>query len=136
MPKFIAGSVIALLCLMLHVSTGLAETTIIDAPTAHQMQQDGSVTLIDIRRPSEWRDTGIAQGARTITMHDPDHRQMRSAQRLSRRIDSYHLCCPCNPSDRRRLVDQPDAHEVNVFDLNTGGTEGSDVFLSKYEFAR
>ncbi len=72
MPKFIARSVIAFLCLMLHVSASQAEPTIIDAPTAHQMQQEGSVTLIDIRRPSEWRDTGIAKGARTITMHDPE----------------------------------------------------------------
>ena len=50
MPKFIARSVIAFLCLMLHVSASQAEPTIIDAPTAHQMQQEGSVTLIDIRR--------------------------------------------------------------------------------------
>lgn len=36
---------------------------------AHQLLRAGRITLIDIRRPSEWREVGIAAGAVPITMH-------------------------------------------------------------------
>lgn len=42
----------------------------ISATDAYKASQEGAVTLIDIRRPSEWSDTGIPQGAQAITMHD------------------------------------------------------------------
>lgn len=44
----------------------------ISAPDAYTASSEGSVTLIDIRRPSEWNQTGIPQGAQAITMHDDD----------------------------------------------------------------
>lgn len=49
-----------------------AEQGVIDAPTALELQQAGTIAIIDIRRPSEWRDTGIPAEGRAITMHDPD----------------------------------------------------------------
>lgn len=42
----------------------------ISATDAYKANQEGAVTLIDIRRPSEWNDTGIPEGAQAITMHD------------------------------------------------------------------
>jgi rhodanese-related sulfurtransferase len=36
-----------------------------------QRVQDGGLTLVDIRRPEEWRETGVAKGALRIEMHDP-----------------------------------------------------------------
>lgn len=45
---------------------------VIDAATALELQQAGTISVIDIRRPSEWRDTGIPKDGVTITMHDPD----------------------------------------------------------------
>jgi len=38
---------------------------------ANASAASGTVVLIDIRHPSEWRETGVASPARTITMHDP-----------------------------------------------------------------
>jgi rhodanese-related sulfurtransferase len=43
----------------------------IDAPTALQLSQTGKTTLIDIRRPDEWRATGVPKGARRINMLHP-----------------------------------------------------------------
>jgi len=43
----------------------------ISAPDAHRMVQAGELKLIDIRRPEEWRQTGVAQGAARINMLHP-----------------------------------------------------------------
>lgn len=50
----------------------MAQDGVIDAPTALRLQSEGSIVIIDIRRPQEWRDTGIPDSARAITMHHPD----------------------------------------------------------------
>jgi len=41
------------------------------APEAYAQAQAGKLTLIDIRRPDEWRQTGVAQGAIRINMLHP-----------------------------------------------------------------
>lgn len=43
----------------------------ISAPDAAALMQAGKVTLIDIRRPDEWRQTGVARGAVRIDMQQP-----------------------------------------------------------------
>ncbi len=47
----------------------------ISAPEAYQSAQAGQLTMIDIRRPEEWRQTGVAQGAQRIDMRRPDFAQ-------------------------------------------------------------
>jgi rhodanese-related sulfurtransferase len=41
------------------------------APDAYAQAQAGKLTLIDIRRPDEWKQTGVAQGAHEINMIHP-----------------------------------------------------------------
>jgi rhodanese-related sulfurtransferase len=41
------------------------------ATEAHAQAQAGTLTLIDIRRPDEWRQTGVAQDALRINMAHP-----------------------------------------------------------------
>ncbi|HWR78228.1 MAG TPA: rhodanese-like domain-containing protein [Thiobacillus sp.] len=41
------------------------------APDAYAQAQAGQLTLIDIRRPDEWRQTGVAAGALRINMAHP-----------------------------------------------------------------
>ena len=41
------------------------------AAAAHDQAKAGALTLIDIRTPAEWRETGIAAGAAPIMMQDP-----------------------------------------------------------------
>ena len=43
----------------------------LDAPQARALAQTGKLTLIDIRRPEEWRETGVAAGALRINMAHP-----------------------------------------------------------------
>ncbi len=39
------------------------------APKAYSLAKENTVELIDIRRPSEWRTTGVGKGAHRISMH-------------------------------------------------------------------
>ena len=43
----------------------------LSAPEAYAEAQTGKLTLIDIRRPDEWRQTGVAQGAIRVNMLHP-----------------------------------------------------------------
>ncbi len=44
---------------------------ILSADETHRRLEANQLTLIDVRSPQEWRQTGIAKGAKTITIHDP-----------------------------------------------------------------
>lgn len=48
-----------------------ADGPMLSAPEAYEQAKNGSVTLIDIRTPPEWRQTGVAEGALRIDMRDP-----------------------------------------------------------------
>ncbi len=50
--------------------TALADSYLMSADTAHGRARAGDITLIDIRSPKEWRQTGIPDGAIAVTMHD------------------------------------------------------------------
>lgn len=47
----------------------------LSAPEAYQRAQAGQLRIVDIRRPEEWRQTGVAQGAARIDMRRPDFAQ-------------------------------------------------------------
>lgn len=54
----------------LTVTAALGDgTLVLSAPDAYDATRSGERLIIDIRRPDEWRETGIAQGALTVTMH-------------------------------------------------------------------
>ena len=42
----------------------------IDAKTAHALAQAGELTIIDIRRPAEWRKTGVPEGSVGISQQN------------------------------------------------------------------
>lgn len=50
----------------------LADTTYngkASAPKTYSLMQNKSIKLVDIRRPQEWRQTGVGAGAHRISMH-------------------------------------------------------------------
>lgn len=52
-----------------------------DLPTLRDALADDLARLVDIRRPEEWRETGVAQGAWPIDMTDPRFRRRLFAAR-------------------------------------------------------
>lgn len=53
-----------------HAEAGLPP--VLSAPEVRQLQVEGRILLVDIRSPGEWRKTGVAAGALTITVHRRD----------------------------------------------------------------
>jgi rhodanese-related sulfurtransferase len=48
-----------------------SEDNTLSAKEANALMTSGQVTLIDIRRPEEWRQTGVAKGVTKINMLNP-----------------------------------------------------------------
>ena len=49
----------------------LAGGGLLSADDAARQVKNGKITLIDVRSPAEWRQTGTAMGAKRVTIHDP-----------------------------------------------------------------
>ena len=47
------------------------EAGVIAADAAARRAAAGEILVIDVRSPGEWRQTGVAKGARRVTIHDP-----------------------------------------------------------------
>jgi len=60
------------LVLIVTTTVVFAQTQKMDAPTAYSATRNDDLILLDIRSPGEWAETGIAEGAWPVTMHDPD----------------------------------------------------------------
>lgn len=50
---------------------GSVEAQEMNAPEAYEAARAGKLTIIDIRTPPEWKQTGVAQGATLINMLHP-----------------------------------------------------------------
>jgi len=67
------GRVALLLALLFAAAPGNAGAgSVIDSRKALEGVKAGEMTLIDVRSPEEWRETGVPQGAKTVTIHNPD----------------------------------------------------------------
>ena len=62
------NSIFGLLLLVMGSVSGLANE--IDAATAHLLAQNGKLTIIDIRRPAEWRETGMPDTSVGISLQN------------------------------------------------------------------
>jgi len=67
-----SGQIAVLLAILVALAPGIAGAgSIIDSTEALARAKAGDVTLMDVRSPEEWRETGIPQGASPITIHGP-----------------------------------------------------------------
>lgn len=70
MSRLTVAATAALMLLSINACSREIGATL-TAPDAYAQAQAGKLTLVDIRRPDEWRQTGTAQGARRINMAHP-----------------------------------------------------------------
>ncbi len=63
--KNLLPAILALLTASAHAEPDLG------APEAAARAQSGKLTLIDIRTPPEWKETGVARGAKQVNMLHP-----------------------------------------------------------------
>ena len=61
------------LLVALPLATACARDSVpsLSAPEALERARSGNLTIVDIRRPEEWRQTGVAEGAARIDMRHP-----------------------------------------------------------------
>jgi rhodanese-related sulfurtransferase len=70
MSRLTVAATAALMLLSINACSREIGATL-TAPDAYTQAQTGKLTLVDIRRPDEWRQTGVAPGARRINMAHP-----------------------------------------------------------------
>jgi rhodanese-related sulfurtransferase len=51
--------------------SGAEAVDALSAPEALAQARAGTIVLIDVRSPAEWRQTGVPAGAKTVTIHHP-----------------------------------------------------------------
>lgn len=44
----------------------------LDVDETHRRERAGEITLIDVRMPQEWQDTGVPAGGHRATLQDPE----------------------------------------------------------------
>lgn len=66
--KTVLAIAFAISATLISASLSLA-AEFMSVENAHKQSKAGSVFLVDIRRPSEWKQTGVAKHASRITMH-------------------------------------------------------------------
>ncbi len=66
MPRYLR-----LILILLATASQSALAQDINAPEAYEAVKNGKLTLIDIRTPPEWKQTGVAPGAARINMIHP-----------------------------------------------------------------
>jgi rhodanese-related sulfurtransferase len=63
---------LATLILIVFAGSSAMADTIVTATAAVKSAAQGKTTIVDVRSPGEWRQTGIAKGAATVTIHNPN----------------------------------------------------------------
>ena len=66
-----AGFMMLMGTLALAAAAAAGEGGVIAADAAAERAAAGEILVIDVRSPQEWRQTGVAKGARRVTIHDP-----------------------------------------------------------------
>lgn len=67
----LAHATLVLFALMLAPALAFNAGADITAADAQKKLSAGEMILVDVREPAEWRQTGIAEGARALSMNDP-----------------------------------------------------------------
>ena len=69
--KYLFAISLLLLSGVLSASPTASGPLVLTAPEARDMYEAGNLTIVDIRRPEEWRGTGVADGVVRINMLHP-----------------------------------------------------------------
>lgn len=93
---------------------------LISAPDAYSAAANGSILLIDIRRPDEWARTGIGEGAIPLDMRRADFIDALLAQTGSRRDMPVALICARGVRSRNMTARLVEAGFTRTMDVPEG----------------
>ncbi len=92
----------------------------LSAPEALAAAQQGRLTIVDIRTPQEWRQTGIAQGVERIDMRDPHFERALLARVGHDKNAPIALICRTGNRTARMQAALRDAGFTNVYHIAEG----------------
>ena len=94
----------------------------LSAPDAHAQVQAGQLTLIDIRRPDEWRQTGVAPDALRIDMAQGPERFVRQVEAAANGDRNAPIGLICRTGNRSTHMQQAlaEAGFTQVYNIKEG----------------
>lgn len=87
---------------------------------AYHLAQDGSLLLVDIRTPREWRATGLGAGAHPVDMRREDFEQKIQSLAQGDRAARIALICARGVRSARMSNALSDAGFTNIVDVPEG----------------
>lgn len=98
------------------------------APEAHQKALKGEIVLVDVRRPEEWKETGVPVSAHAITMHQNGQNFLSSLLNVTGGDIKVPVAIICRTGNRTTKLSEPLAKAgftvINVVEGVVGGARG------------
>ncbi len=103
-----------------NITASAAGDGMISVTAAHDGATSGALFLIDIRRPDEWRRTGIGEGANGIDMRRRDFIEALVQVTGGNRSAPVALICARGVRSRKMSVRLREAGFTNIIDVPEG----------------
>lgn len=99
---------------------------VMGAAEAHAKAEKGEITLIDVRTPEEWKQTGVPASAYTVTMHQPGPQLLAQLDEVLGGDRSKPLAIICRTGNRTGSLAGPlrQAGFKTVIDVSEGMAGG------------
>ena len=103
-----------------NVGASLDGADLLSVQEVHKAANDGSVLLIDIRRPDEWQRTGVGQGAVPLDMRRDDFIDVLAELTQGDRAAPVALICARGVRSRRMSARLTEAGFTRIIDVPEG----------------
>ncbi len=104
------------------------EISKMSAPEAHEKALKGEIVLIDVRRPEEWKQTGVPVSAHAITMHQNGQNFLSGLLNVTGGDIKVPVAVICRTGNRTTKLSEPLAKAgftvINVVEGVVGGPRG------------
>jgi rhodanese-related sulfurtransferase len=96
------------------------DVQLLTAVEAHEKMKSGAITLIDVREPVEWAESGVAEGAARINMRNPELGPMLMAAVDGDRDAPIALICRTGARSQAVADAMAQAGFTNVYSVGDG----------------
>lgn len=129
LPLVALIAVLALVAWRMFGPAPVAAGEVLSPGQAHEKALKGEVVLVDVRTPDEWKQTGVAASAHTITMHQQGPDFLRQLDKVLGGDRSKPLAVICRTGNRTGSLVAPlekagYTRVINVAEGMVGGRYG------------
>ncbi len=123
----VAVAAVVLVAAMRMIGGGAASAgELMSAADAHAKAMKGEITLVDVRTPDEWKQTGVPASAHTVTMHQAGPQLLKELDQVLGGDRTKPLAIICRTGNRTGSLAGPlqKAGYTNVIDVSEGMAGG------------